>query len=281
MAKLNHTLQQGKINRITDQRDYNGCVFVELSIGREKSERFDNPIIIVDKPEMVKDVLDANDRILKGEELYINVRGQIETYKIPLQIKCVNSKCELPFERQVNKMYIRAKKVKVFKSDVPVFINSVHLLGSLVTDVYCKETGSQTQRSTYRLGVNAYKNKAYYPSIVSFHEQAVSDKLRMHIKSQCVVYGFFQTRPVNIGCVCPVCDTKQPRMITTAEIMAVNVEYLNNCNFDEEEVVHEEEFLSKALLESHEIDFPKDHPINRKKSSLVTPLTQIEKTIKN
>lgn len=263
MAKLNFVRMQGLVVRVVDNRSYNGAFFIELSIKRKKSERTDNPIIIVADKESIAKVLEIEPAIKAGENIFMNIEGKISTFNVQMRVICSNGDCKLPFHRQVTKTFVTAKEANFFRTDNPIYINDIFSLGSVVSPVKSEQVGEDNQRTKYKLGLNESSTKADYPYVVSFKEQAVSDKLRLVLKSQVAVKGFFQTRKSPVGCTCPVCSTFSAVEVTTGEIFATGVEYLNKCRFTNDELNEENEYLQIAVSESIKQDYPKDHPIHK------------------
>lgn len=263
MAKLNWLRQQGLVVRMVDNRSYNGAIFVELSIKRKKSERTDNPIVILSDHDSIEKALAISSALKNHENIFMNVEGKISTFNIDMKVTCSNAECKIPYARKVVKTFISAKEVGFFRTDNPIYINDVFALGSVVSPVKSEQVGEDNQRTKYKLGLNESRDKADYPFVVSFKEQAVSDKLRLGMRSQVLVRGFFQTRKSPVGCTCPVCGTFDAIDVSTGEIFATGVEYLNKCNFTNDELNEENDYLQIAISESIKQDYPTDHPIHK------------------
>jgi len=128
--------------------------------------------------------------------------------------------------------------------------NAVFLLGSLCSDVDFRVLPkSGVSYAKYQMAVNRDRGKgADYPFIISFGKQAESDALHLRKSSQCLVRGRVQTREFDQPLKCPSCGHEWTKPSVATEIVADNVEYLNNCYFPENE--KQEEAERQPSLES-------------------------------
>ncbi|MBL4952138.1 single-stranded DNA-binding protein [Neobacillus sp. YIM B02564] len=115
--------------------------------------------------------------------------------------------------------------------------NSVFLLGSLCSDVDFRILPkSGVSYAKYQLAINRDKGKGTdYPWVCSFGKQAESDAVHLRKSSQCLVRGRIQTREFKQPLHCPNCQHEWEKESVATEVVADNVEYLNNCYFPEQE----------------------------------------------
>lgn len=120
--------------------------------------------------------------------------------------------------------------------------NKVFLLGSLCSEVeYRVLPKSGISYAKYQMAINREKNKGTdYPYICSFGKQAENDATYLQKGSQVLIQGRVQTREFEQTVECPHCEQEFSKQGIATEIVADNVEYLNNCLFPKKEEKEEE-----------------------------------------
>lgn len=119
--------------------------------------------------------------------------------------------------------------------------NVVYILGTLCRDIKLQTLRSGVKNAQYQMAVNRKLNVREqperwtdYPFISSLGEQAEQDYMRMEEGSQCFINGGLQTRTIVRAYKCPDCNNIIQAQEEIMEVCPYNVEYLNNCKFDEE-----------------------------------------------
>lgn len=115
--------------------------------------------------------------------------------------------------------------------------NHVFLLGSLCSDVDFRILPkSGVASAKYQMAITRDRGKGTdFPYVVSFGKQAESDAIHLRKSSQCLVRGRIQTREFRQPLTCPHCQESWEKESVATEVVADNVEYLNNCVFPENE----------------------------------------------
>lgn len=234
MAKKNKVVLMGVVSEILTE---DKSIFT-IQI-RKNEKRFVYPIVVLgDKVLEYKDFIQEN--------AVVKVSGRVETERKEDLYDCPNCGSKI-----LDKYIFTTVNVENITLVLPneegidnvygsIFENQVILLGTVCRDIdfkYIQGTKSEVANTKYQIAVNRQKKgdiETDYPWIASFARQGEEDARRLGKGSQVLVDGFLNTRRNTKECTCEHCETSINITEFLTEVVTNSVEYLNNCNFNQE-----------------------------------------------
>lgn len=226
MAKKNVVHLLGYIEDIVEE--INDRLFFTIKI-RKNPNKCIHPII-----EISKKMHPNWQQIQRGKLLMLE--GSIKTEPKEQEIICPNCG-RINIEKYIFTTVLAQKMFILEPTPDEMYMNNVVLLG-----VVCKEqefkyipgTSSDVANMKYLLAVNRRQPQlSDYPWISTFANQAQEDAKRLNVGSQILVEGVLNTRYAAKNIYCEACGESINISEPQTEVMGVSVEYLNNCNFPE------------------------------------------------
>ena len=208
--------------------------------------KLDNPLIMSRDPEIIKEMSDwkIND--------FVEIKGTIAARAARKGSHCPN--CEARNVKEGVVVYINpifAKKRASFEtqdeclqylSNNREVSNQVFTFGTLCTDpkkITPKEGLIVTQyqialNRKFRIQADPPEIRTDYPWVKSYGDNAIQDRIHLHIGSQVFIDGCLQARNVNRHAVCENCGQKYDWKDKAMEIVPFETEYIFNCYTQEE-----------------------------------------------
>ena len=197
-----------------------------IGIGRDEYPGYDEPMIEFSSEDGIAFLKTCQ----SGDS--IHVEGALHTIRVKQTIECQS--CGGKYEDGPILTTLTAHK-KFFRSEEPLFAeNHVILIGVLTGDPVTDE--EQGVRTKYQVAIERAGEDGLvdYPFISSHRLLAEQDSFRLREGSQVFVDGVIQTvRRDEYKARCPHCSAAVIHPVTKTGIIAKSSEYLNNCNFPE------------------------------------------------
>lgn len=235
MARENEAKFIGIIDNI-EKDNVNQVSQIKLRVIR-RNGRIDAPILLIlpEHYDMVSGVEVGDTVIAKG---FLATMNTERSYKC---INCGKSHSETSIVSNIIAIYIKKIEGVYNLEDFREVSNSITLLGPLCRNVKIKELRSGIKNAQYQMAI-ARKIRVEgqedivtdFPFVSSLDEQAEEDYKRMEEGSQCWINGGIQTRDIVKEFICDQCGERNSLRQTIMEVCPYNVEYLYNCNFEEE-----------------------------------------------
>ena len=182
---------------------------------------------------------------------FIMARGMVSTKMTQKVIKCEGCGKEHVSDALVTEVIAYSKPVLLHgeyeANELREFANNLHLIGAVCSDVQARKSPSGVSMTQYQIAVNRKyhvkekEDKTDFPWVKTFGRQAEEDEKHLKVSSQIYINGAIQTREVSKTIVCEECESTINYVENLGEIVPQDVEYLNNCIFDEEETPKTEE----------------------------------------
>lgn len=221
--------------------------------------KLDNPLIMSRNPEVVKEMStwEQND--------IVYIKGTIAAKGLKKASFCTF--CETKNSADGVLVYINpiyARKLKHCASqdeaqqcvaDNREISNQVFVFGTLCTDpkkITPKEGLVVTQYQValnrkFRIQEDPPEQKSDYPWVKSYGENALQDRIHLHIGSQIFVDGCVQARKVNRHTVCATCQKRYDWVDRALEIVPYETEYIANFYTTEEREELEKNIREKSI----------------------------------
>lgn len=177
--------------------------------------------------------------------VFLLCRGMVSTRMVDKPIKCNKcgavSKIATLFTEIIAYGKPCVLKEKVDPADVAEFSNFGTLLGSVCTDVLCRDAVDGPESAQFQMAIGRkYRVEELiddpmvdFPWIKCFGPIAKACIKRVEKNSQIYITGAFQTRDVQRNVRCDGCGTQLVTLEREGEIVPNGVEFLNHCLFDE------------------------------------------------
>ncbi len=178
-------------------------------------------------------------------DTFIMVRGMVSTKMTQKVIKCEGCGKEHVSDALVTEVIAYSKPVllngEYEANELKEFANNLHMIGAVCSEVQARKSTSGVSMTQYQIAVNRKyhvkekEDKTDFPWVKTFGKQAEEDEKHLKVSSQIYINGAIQTREVGKTIVCEECESTIKYVENLGEIVPQDVEYLNNCIFDEEE----------------------------------------------
>lgn len=193
---------------------------------------------------------------------FVIVRGGVITSMKPKIVKCSRCGAEKTVNTLVTEVVAYAPPVILNgaydKEELREVANNLNIIGSVCTSVLSRCSTNGTNMTQYQIAVSRkyhvaeQAEKTDYPWIKTFGHQADEDAKHLHKGSQIYVNGALQTREVSKNITCDDCGEQLVYSEVVGEIVPYDVEYLANCDFDEESADEQPEDAEKVNSEENE-----------------------------
>ena len=180
---------------------------------------------------------------------FVMIRGMVSTKMVTKVIKCEGCGKEYESEALVTEVIAYSMPVllegEYDANLLKEFANNLHMIGAVCSEIQSRKSPSGVSMTQYQVAVNRKyhvkekEDKTDFPWIKTFGKQAEEDEKHLKVSSQVYINGAIQTREVNKTIVCDECESQIKYIENLGEIVPQDVEYLNNCIFDEHEVKDE------------------------------------------
>ena len=215
---------------------------------------YDVPLIISLNPDIIKKMI----LLERGDMVYI--KGVFTTKDV---IKSSICPCGCTNEVKSTLSFVTPIYMTIFQKGLDVtagekflnenseISNSILIMGNLLNNVKAFTTSNGTTMANYKIASNRKFNlkngcpEEYtdYPSVRSFHKQAIEDSKHLQKGSSILINGAIQTRQFNRNLTCKACNTTYYFDEQVAEIIPYSVEYLRNCIFEDDNNKNEFDIL--------------------------------------
>ena len=175
---------------------------------------------------------------------FVMIRGMVSTKMAKKVIKCEGCGKEYESDALVTEVIAYSMPVHLqgeYEAEsLKEFANNLHMIGAVCSEIQSRKSPSGVSMTQYQVAVNRKyhvkekEDKTDFPWIKTFGKQAEEDEKHLKLSSQVYINGAIQTREVNKTIVCDECESQIKYIENLGEIVPQDVEYLNNCVFDEE-----------------------------------------------
>jgi single-strand DNA-binding protein len=175
---------------------------------------------------------------------YVMVRGMISTKMAKKVIKCEGCGKEYESDALVTEVIAYSMPAHLNgeyeANELKEFANNLHMIGAVCSEVQSRISQSGVSMTQYQVAVNRKyhvkekEDKTDFPWVKTFGRQAEEDEKDLKVSSQIYINGAIQTREVSKTIVCDECESVIKYVENLGEIVPQDVEYLNNCVFDED-----------------------------------------------
>ena len=176
---------------------------------------------------------------------FVMVRGMVSTKMVKKVIKCEGCGKEYESDALVTEVIAYSAPVHLNgeyeANGLKEFANNLHMIGAVCSEIQSRQSPSGVSMTQYQVAVNRKyhvkekEDKTDFPWVKTFGRQAEEDEKHLKVSSQIYINGAIQTREVNKSIVCDECESTIKYVENLGEIVPQDVEYLNNCVFDESE----------------------------------------------
>lgn len=173
------------------------------------------------------------------------VRGMVSTKMAQRVIKCEGCGKEYTSDALVTEVIAYSQPAllngEYEATELKEFANNLHLIGAVCSEIQTRQNPSGVSMTQYQVAVNRKyhvkekEDKTDFPWVKTFGRQAEEDEKHLKVSSQVYINGAIQTREVSKTIVCDECESTIKYVENLGEIVPQDVEYLNNCIFDEVE----------------------------------------------
>lgn len=182
---------------------------------------------------------------------FVMVRGGISTKMANISIKCEGCGKEHMTSSLITEVIAYSVPLLLNgEYDIEAmkeFANNLYLIGSVCSEIQSRQSPSGVSMTQYQIAVNRKyhvkekEDKTDFPWVKTFGRQAEDDEKHLKVSSQIYINGSIQTREVNKTIICDECESQINYVECLGEIVPQDIEYLNNCVFDEEEATENKE----------------------------------------
>lgn len=193
---------------------------------------------------------------------FVMVRGMISTKMAKKIIKCEGCGKEYESDTLVTEVIAYSKPVhlqgKYDAVELKEFANNLHMIGSVCSEIQSRQGPSGVSMTQYQIAVNRKfhvkekEDKTDFPWVKTFGKQAEDDEKHLKVSSQIYINGAIQTRELAKTLVCDECENQIKYIENVAEIVPQDIEYLNNCIFDEKEETEEKDTNTENKEQTNE-----------------------------
>ena len=176
---------------------------------------------------------------------FVMVRGMVSTKMVQKVIKCEGCGKEYTSDALVTEVIAYSAPVHLNgeyeANELKEFANNLHMIGAVCSEIQSRQSPSGVSMTQYQVAVNRKyhvkekEDKTDFPWVKTFGRQAEEDEKHLKVSSQIYINGAIQTREVSKTIVCDECESTIKYVENLGEIVPQDVEYLNNCVFDEAE----------------------------------------------
>lgn len=174
---------------------------------------------------------------------FVMVRGMVSTKMLKKSIVCEGCGKEYAVDSLVTEVIAYSIPAllngEYDANSLKEFANNLHMIGAVCSDIQSRQSPSGVSMTQYQVAVNRKyhvkekEEKTDFPWVKTFGKQAEEDEKHLKVSSQIYINGSIQTREVSKTIVCDECESQIKYIENLGEIVPQDVEYLNNCIFDE------------------------------------------------